>query len=71
MSEPKTASDANNVPRNEEQSMGSIRYVSCSVAGSDPLEQPKENEADGTYLTCFHVRRVLFGCRDCYFVLCA
>ncbi|KAK4005982.1 hypothetical protein OUZ56_011112 [Daphnia magna] len=24
--------------------VGSIRYVSCSVAGSDPLEHPKEND---------------------------
>ncbi|KAI9554706.1 hypothetical protein GHT06_019982 [Daphnia sinensis] len=24
--------------------VGSIRYVSCSVAGSDPLDQPKEND---------------------------
>lgn len=34
----------------EEQTMGSIRYVSCSVAGSDLPEQPKDNEAEGTWL---------------------
>lgn len=27
--------------------VGSIRYVSCSVAGSDPLEHPKENDNEG------------------------
>lgn len=30
--------------------VGNIRYVSCSVAGSDPLEHPKENENEGTFL---------------------
>ena len=34
----------------EEQTMGSIRYVSCSVAGSDLVEQPKDNETEGTWL---------------------
>jgi hypothetical protein len=24
--------------------IGSIRFVSCSVAGSDPLDNPKEND---------------------------
>jgi len=34
----------------EEQTMGNIRYVSCSVAGSDLVEQPKDNESEGTWL---------------------
>jgi len=30
----------------DDQIMGSIRYVSCSVAGSDLVEQPKDNETE-------------------------
>lgn len=27
--------------------IGSIRYVSCSVAGSDPVDQPNDNDNEG------------------------
>jgi hypothetical protein len=31
---------------------GGIRYVSCSVAGSDPVDQPKDNESEGKFVSC-------------------
>ena len=53
------------VPAQEEESPtddpnvnngGGIRYVSCSVAGSDPVDQPKDNENEGTAIVvdCLH-----------------
>ena len=37
--------------------IGNIRYVSCSVAGSDPLDQPKDNETDGKrFIVCRPIR---------------
>ena len=38
----------------DDQIMGSIRYVSCSVAGSDLVEQPKDNETEGNSFHLFH-----------------
>ena len=49
-----SAEEANESTSNDRSSngdaiVGSIRYVSCSVAGSDPLEQPKDNENEGIF----------------------